>query len=304
MRVTNVAALWYPDEKSPKPTRSQVLQATGTTTDSDSRSVGVCRRPTLKLESHITRLGHPQQTGNRPNSETSLRQINALTAAYLMLLSNKFSIVQQMAIDANHRVPTAKHPRYLLLSGLRVHIYCFLDFASTFTAFGTSRPHLLLSGLRIHIYRFSDFASTFTTFRTSRPHLRLSENRPSIYCFQRASAQHLLLSRGFGLAFTAFHGSVRLHSFSRTSKTKEQAAMGRDTKVVAETKWGVSHDLWLHPLIEHATKEGQAVSTLFWPAGSQQRTPDQSSGHYSQSDHQGQARRHGRMGYRREAGAT
>ncbi|PKI69679.1 hypothetical protein CRG98_009950 [Punica granatum] len=29
-----------------------------------------------------------------------------------------------------------------------------------------------------------------------------------------------------------------------------------------------SHDLWLHLLIEHATKEGQVVSTPFWPIGS------------------------------------
>ncbi|PKI46495.1 hypothetical protein CRG98_033111 [Punica granatum] len=77
----------------------------GTTADSDFRSLGIRRRSTPELESHITRLGHPQQTGNRPNSGTSLRQINAFTVAYLMLLSNKFLIVRQMAIDANHRVP-------------------------------------------------------------------------------------------------------------------------------------------------------------------------------------------------------
>ncbi|PKI49190.1 hypothetical protein CRG98_030408 [Punica granatum] len=68
---------------------------------------------------------------------------------------------------------------HLLLSGLRVHVYSFLDFASTFKAFRTSRPHLKLSGLRVHglrvhIYCFLDFASTFKAFRTSRPHLKLS----------------------------------------------------------------------------------------------------------------------------------
>ncbi|PKI74113.1 hypothetical protein CRG98_005492 [Punica granatum] len=201
---------------------------TGTTADSDSRSFEVRRHSTLELESHITRPGHPQQTGNRPNNGTSLRQINAFTAAYLMLLSNKFLIVRQMAIDANHRFPTA-HPRYLLLSGLRVQY-----FESIFTAFRTSRPHLLLFGLRVHIYCFSDFAFTFTAFwtpipRTSRPHLLLSTGFAlvilllsmgfglALYSFPRASASHftastdfglviLQLSTGFGLALTAFHG--------------------------------------------------------------------------------------------------
>ncbi|PKI68277.1 hypothetical protein CRG98_011357 [Punica granatum] len=79
--------------------------------DSNFRPLGIRRRSTPELESHITRLGHPQQTGNRPNSETSLRQINAFAVAYLKPLLNKFLIVQQMAIDANHCVPTAEHPR-------------------------------------------------------------------------------------------------------------------------------------------------------------------------------------------------
>ncbi|PKI64953.1 hypothetical protein CRG98_014647 [Punica granatum] len=30
----------------------------------------------------------------------------------------------------------------------------------------------------------------------------------------------------------------------------------------------VSYNIWLHPLIEHATKEGQAISTQFWSIGS------------------------------------
>ncbi|OWM82751.1 hypothetical protein CDL15_Pgr008632 [Punica granatum] len=33
------------------------------------------------------------------------------------------------------------------------------------------------------------------------------------------------------------------------------------------------HDLWLHPLIEHATKDGQAVSTPFWSTGSNRGLP-------------------------------
>ncbi|OWM72691.1 hypothetical protein CDL15_Pgr009148 [Punica granatum] len=40
------------------------------------------------------------------------------------------------------------------------------------------------------------------------------------------------------------------------------------TEAVAGTKKGASHDLWLPLLIEHATKEGQAVSTPFWSTGS------------------------------------
>ncbi|PKI31820.1 hypothetical protein CRG98_047789, partial [Punica granatum] len=32
-------------------------------------------------------------------------------------------------------------------------------------------------------------------------------------------------------------------------------------------KGGAHYSLWLHPLTEHATKEGQAVSTPFWTTG-------------------------------------
>ncbi|PKI71951.1 hypothetical protein CRG98_007634 [Punica granatum] len=49
--------------------------------------------------------------------------------------------------------------------------------------------------------------------------------------------------------------------------------MERDTTAVAGTKWDASHDLWLHPLIERATKEGQAVSTPFWSTGSNREHP-------------------------------
>ncbi|PKI74533.1 hypothetical protein CRG98_005075 [Punica granatum] len=95
---------------------------------------------------------------------------------------------------------------HLSLCGLHVQIYCFSVFGSTFIAFRTSGPHLLLSGLRVHIYGFSDLASTSTVFRTSRPHLllfqishlhlRLSELRVHIYCFP-----------DFASAFTAFRTS-------------------------------------------------------------------------------------------------
>ncbi|PKI67290.1 hypothetical protein CRG98_012307 [Punica granatum] len=97
--------------------------------------------------------------------------------------------------------PQTSRP-HLLLFGLRIPIYCFSDFVSTFTAFRTSCQHLLHSGLRIPIYCFSDFVSTFTAFRTSRPHLLLFGFRVHIYCFSdlsttfRTSRSHLPL---FGL---------------------------------------------------------------------------------------------------------
>ncbi|PKI41778.1 hypothetical protein CRG98_037830 [Punica granatum] len=128
----------------------------------------------------------------------------------------------------------------LLLFGLRVHglrvrftafwtlrprisrpLYCFLDFASTDFASTDFAPGLLLSGLRVHglrarftdfwtsrpLYRFPDFASTFTAFRTSRG--------------------------------VSYHGERRQKRSPGPIK-------------------GASLDLWLHPLTEHATKEGQA----------------------------------------------
>ncbi|PKI75198.1 hypothetical protein CRG98_004422 [Punica granatum] len=42
--------------------RITVLQAAGTTTDFDSRSVGVRRCSTLELESLVAQPGHPQRT--------------------------------------------------------------------------------------------------------------------------------------------------------------------------------------------------------------------------------------------------
>ncbi|OWM77976.1 hypothetical protein CDL15_Pgr018545 [Punica granatum] len=65
--------------------------------------------------------------------------------------------------------------------------------------------------------------------------------------------------------------SVYLHSFSHTPKTEEQTTTKSGIRKVAGAQMGVSHDLWLHPLIEHATKERQAVSTPFWPSGSQHK---------------------------------
>ncbi|PKI41176.1 hypothetical protein CRG98_038433 [Punica granatum] len=117
---------------------------------------------------------------------------------------------------------------------LQVHLYSFPNFVSTFTTFRTlrpwtSRPHLLLFGLRIHIYYFLDsastnFASTFTAFNGLRPgNLPLSTGFGlAIYRFPRALAWHftafhglrpgiLPLSMGFGLASYRFPRSSPWH---------------------------------------------------------------------------------------------
>ncbi|OWM84350.1 hypothetical protein CDL15_Pgr023870 [Punica granatum] len=130
--------------------------------------------------------------------------------------------------------------------GLWSSIYCFKDFGSpdfvsAFTAF---------QGLRPSIYCFRnfgspDFVSAFTAFRTSRP----------FYCFLRALAPHLPLH--------IRQISIRLLSYGKRGELPQRATTG----AVAGTKRGASHDLWLPPFIEHATKEGQAVSTPFWPTG-------------------------------------
>ncbi|PKI68459.1 hypothetical protein CRG98_011148 [Punica granatum] len=61
------------------------------------------------------------------------------------------------------------------------------------------------------------------------------------------------------------------HSGPYTSKTEEQATIESCTRKVAGAQMGASHGLWLHPLIEHATKEGQAVSTPFWSTDSKDK---------------------------------
>ncbi|OWM63162.1 hypothetical protein CDL15_Pgr023877 [Punica granatum] len=91
----------------------------------------------------------------------------------------------------------------------------------------------------------SDFASAFTAFRTSRPP----------YCFPRALALHLPLH--------ILQIPIMLLSYDRRGELPRRVTI----EAVARTKKGASHDLWLPPLIEHATKEGQAVSTPFWPTG-------------------------------------
>ncbi|OWM90926.1 hypothetical protein CDL15_Pgr006411 [Punica granatum] len=64
------------------------------------------------------------------------------------------------------------------------------------------------------------------------------------------------------------------------------------------------YGLWLHPLTEHATKEGQAVSTPFWPIGFLQENPDQSPGYYSLPDNRRRTCGHRVMNDKRRAGST
>ncbi|PKI69409.1 hypothetical protein CRG98_010207 [Punica granatum] len=96
-------------------------------------------------------------------------------------------------------------------SRFRVHLYCFLDFASIFTAFRTSRPSLLLfglrvHGLRVHLYCFSDFVSIFTAFRTPCPSLLRSEFR--VHGLRPST---LLLSTGLDPAFYYFPRASAQH---------------------------------------------------------------------------------------------
>ncbi|PKI43769.1 hypothetical protein CRG98_035840 [Punica granatum] len=148
--------------------------------------------------------------------------------------------------------------------GLRVHIYCFSDSASR-----TSCPSLLLFGLRVQ-----DFVSIFTVFRTPRPGLRVRlllhfGLRVHIYCFSdfasRTSCPSLLL---FGLRVQDF---VSIFTVFRTPRPGLRVRLLLHFglhQAIARIKRGASHSLWLHPLFEHATKEGQVVSTQFRSIGS------------------------------------
>ncbi|PKI62555.1 hypothetical protein CRG98_017047 [Punica granatum] len=127
-----------------------------------------------------------------------------------------------------------------------------------FTGFGLVT--LLLSGLRVHVLRvhFTVFhglrPSNFTAFRTSRPHLLLFGLRVHFTAFCR------LRPFTYHFTFPKFRSRYYLMTGGELPRrTTIEAAAG--------TKKGASHGLWLHPLTEHATKKGQAVSTPFWPTG-------------------------------------
>ncbi|PKI70477.1 hypothetical protein CRG98_009147, partial [Punica granatum] len=52
------------------------------------------------------------------------------------------------------------------------------------------------------------------------------------------------------------------------SKQGTSSHRGTVSEQSPDPKGGVFYNLWLHPIIEYATKEGQAISTPFWPTGS------------------------------------
>ncbi|OWM78292.1 hypothetical protein CDL15_Pgr028285 [Punica granatum] len=175
---------------------------------------------------------------------------------------------------------------------LRPSIYCFRDFGSpdfvsAFTAFHRLRPSIYcfrdfgspdfvsaftaFHGLRPSIYCFRDFGSpdfvsAFIAFRISRP----------LYCFLRALAPHLPLH--------ILQISIRLLSYDRRGELPRRVT----TEAVAGTKRVASHDLWLPPLIEHATKEGQAVSTPFWSTDSNRGLPTKARNAIHLRENQGQ----------------
>ncbi|PKI50875.1 hypothetical protein CRG98_028738 [Punica granatum] len=151
--------------------------------------------------------------------------------------------------------------RRLLLSGLRVRClllpYCFPDFKSNvcyfpdfgsdvyffLVAFRTSSLFtifLLLSGLRVRC--LLSFAFRVLYFLLSRTFLLPNPN-------------------SFVLPTTGLCICVIL---SHTSKARGPVAT-REAEVFARTRRGASRNPWLHPLIEHAIKAGQAVSTPFRP---------------------------------------
>ncbi|OWM77018.1 hypothetical protein CDL15_Pgr010106 [Punica granatum] len=68
-------------------------------------------------------------------------------------------------------------------------------------------------------------------------------------------------------------------SVSQCIQARREQPRGSSIRAVAgPQKGGASYNLWLHPLTEHATKEGQAVSTLFWPTGFLHENPRPKTG--------------------------
>ncbi|PKI41310.1 hypothetical protein CRG98_038296 [Punica granatum] len=64
-----------------------------------------------------------------------------------------------------------------------------------------------------------------------------------------------------------------LHILPKYPTRRGELLQGVTTRRSPGPKRDASHDLWLPPLIEHATKEGQAVNTLFWSTGSDRGLP-------------------------------
>ncbi|OWM70405.1 hypothetical protein CDL15_Pgr008694 [Punica granatum] len=120
----------------------------------------------------------------------------------------------------------------------------------------------------------------FTAFRTMRPVIAFRTPRP-LYCFQDfASPDFVSPDFASGYCFLDSASTLLLSGLH---------VPGLCIRLL-------SHDLWLHPLNEHATKEGQAVSTPFWPTGSPCEDPQPRPGALfitRQSEANGQARGHG-----------
>ncbi|OWM72938.1 hypothetical protein CDL15_Pgr016498 [Punica granatum] len=229
-----------------------------------------------------------------------------LLSTYFGLAIYRFPRASPWQFTAFHGL----RPGILLLSmGFGLAFYCFPRASAWhFTAFHGLRPGILplSTGFGLVIYRFPRVSTSyFTTFHGLRLGTLLLSTGfgPAIYRVPRASAwqftafhgfrpNSLLLSVGFNPECTALRAqvlhpplhnlylstmppcrgrSMHLHGFSHTSKTEEQTTTERGTKKVAGAQMGASYDLWLHPLIEHATKEGQAVSTPFWSTGSKDK---------------------------------
>ncbi|PKI66590.1 hypothetical protein CRG98_013018 [Punica granatum] len=190
-------------------------------------------------------LGHP-----RLKLATARPRQATYTGAPLVKVRPEVAIAEQSASAGTFEIPPGADPR----------LYFPLH-TSHFIAFHGFRPRILLlsTGFGLALYSFSGAsASHFAAFHGLRPGT-------------------LLLSTGFGLAFYYFPRAsalqpplhilqipIMLLSYDRRGELPRRMT----TEAVARTKKSASHDLWLPPLIEHAIKEGQAVSTPFRSIGS------------------------------------
>ncbi|PKI61786.1 hypothetical protein CRG98_017836 [Punica granatum] len=71
----------------------------------------------------------------------------------------------------------------------------------------------------------------------------------------------------------SFPRASRLGTISRYIQAWYEQPWGTVPEQSSDLKWIASYNLWLHPLVEHATKEGQVVSTPFWSTSSNEGLP-------------------------------
>ncbi|PKI73186.1 hypothetical protein CRG98_006432 [Punica granatum] len=101
------------------------------------------------------------------------------------------------------------------------------------------------------------------TIRLCRNFTAFHGLRPSKFtAFHGIRPSDLLLSTGFGLV------RALLHILPKYPTRRGELLRRVTTRRSSGPKRDAPRDLWLPPLIEHATKEGQAVSTPFWSTGS------------------------------------